>query len=73
MDTYNLFAGSVALTLGILITVMRFLGKLENSPKLISMKARFGERNGNILHILAYSVLPIGIGIYLLYTTLILK
>ncbi len=71
MDTYNLFAGSVALTLGVLITLMRFMGKLENSPKLKSMKATFGDRNGNIIHLLAYSVLPLLLGTYLLYTTLI--
>jgi len=66
MDYTNLIIGVFALGFGLFTIYMRLTNKLTTSEKLIQMKARFGEKTGNIIHLVAYTILPLVVGIVIL-------
>jgi hypothetical protein len=66
MDYTNLIIGIFALCFGLYSIYMRLTNKFATSEKLIQMKARFGESTGNIIHLVAYTILPLLVGIVLL-------
>lgn len=63
----NLILGIFALGYGLYTTSMRVANKFQTSEKLTQMKIKFGEKAGNIIHLVFYTVLPLALGIVMLY------
>jgi len=68
MDYPNLMFGTVALTFGIYMLYLRVSGKIPASEKLIKMKQLMGDTTGNIVHLIAYTILPVVVGLVMLAT-----
>lgn len=66
MDYTNLALGVAALGFGLYTSYLRVTNKFSNSQKLIQMKERFGEKIGNTIHLIAYTILPLTFGFILL-------
>ena len=71
MDYTNLLLGMFALGFGIYMLYLRLANNISNSTKLLKMKELMGDKAGNLVHLIAYTILPIALGIVLLYTTYI--
>ncbi len=67
MDYTNLAIGIFALGFGLTTLVMRFTGKTQGLGKLDKMKQSYGEKTGNLIHLSAYTLVPIVVGIVFLY------
>jgi hypothetical protein len=66
MNTITMIAGAVAFAFGLYTTILRRTnpGKLS---RLQSMKDLFGEKNGDIIHLVAYSIVPLFAGTVFLF------
>ena len=73
MDYTNLIFGIIALSFGLYSTYMRLTSKFATSEKLIQMKDRFGAKTGNIIHLIAYTILPLLFGMFFLASFFLLK
>jgi hypothetical protein len=62
--TVNLLLGLLALAYG-LYTLYARSATPEKFAKLEAMKERWGEQNGNLLHLVSYSIVPIAVGLVL--------
>jgi ABC-type multidrug transport system permease subunit len=71
MDYTNLILGVFALCFGLYMLYLRITNNISNSTKLLKMKELMGDKAGNLVHLIAYTILPIALGIVLLYTTYI--
>ncbi len=67
MNLFDLIFGAFALLTGLYTFYLRFTGGFQDSVKLQEMKSRFGEKGGDYLHMFAYTVLPLTVGIVFLY------
>jgi len=69
LDLITVGIGIVILWFGIFNTMLR-----QRSPEklkaLVSMKQRFGDKPAQFLHLLAYSIIPIILGVLLLFSGL---
>lgn len=59
----KLLVGILALLYGLYSLYLRVRKDMKSFGKLDQMKERFGEKAGNIIHIVSYTILPILIGI----------
>lgn len=66
MDYTNLIFGTLALTFGVYMLYLRVSGKIRTSEKLIKMKQLMGDTTGNIVHLVAYTILPLVVGLIML-------
>ena len=71
MDYTNLLLGIFALGFGAYMLYLRITNNISNSTKLLKMTELMGDKTGNLVHLIAYTILPIALGIVLLYTTYI--
>jgi len=71
MDYTNLLLGMFALGFGFYMLYLRVTNNISNSTKLLKMKELMGDKAGNLVHLIAYTILPFALGIVLLYTTYI--
>lgn len=66
MEYTNLIFGAFALAFGLYTLYLRLSGKMLSSEKLIKMKELMGNTTGNVVHLVAYTVLPLVAGLALL-------
>jgi len=66
MEYTNLIFGTFALAFGFYTLYLRLSGKIQSSEKLIKMKELMGNTTGNIVHIIAYTIVPLTAGVALL-------
>jgi hypothetical protein len=69
MDITTVLIGAAALAYGVFTIYARFkkpllLGKLD------AMKEKFGNSTGNLIHIIAYTVVPLAAGAVFIYSGL---
>lgn len=62
MNTTTLVIGVAILLFGVYTTVMRFL-QPQKMAKLEALKDLFGDKTGNLIHLGAYSVIPLLAGV----------
>lgn len=70
--TTNLLFGAFAFLFGLLTLTMRFV--VPHSAlfsKVAPLKERFGDKAGVAIHVLAYSVMPLVVGVTLLASELL--
>ena len=69
MELITIGIGIVVLWFGLFTSMLR-----QKSPEKLKtlepMKQKFGDKPGQFLHILAYSIIPIILGVYLLLSGL---
>jgi hypothetical protein len=65
----NFLVGVAALGYG-LYTLYARATRPVNLAKLEAMKAQWGDRNGTIVHVVAYTVAPILVGVVLIVSSL---
>lgn len=66
MNTATMIVGAAVFAFGLYITILRRTGPQKLS-KLQAMKELFGEKTGDTVHLLAYSVVPLAGGALLLF------
>ena len=66
MDFITIGIGLLPVLYGIYILVLRLQGKNEKLKKLEPMKKFWGERLGPLIHIVAYVIAPITIGVVII-------
>jgi hypothetical protein len=66
MNYVTIGMGTVAVLYGILTMILRIKSP-EKFGKLEAMKKRFGSTMGLVIHIFAYSVLPILFGLFSIF------
>ena len=66
---FNLLLGVAALGYG-LYTLYARATTPEKFAKLEAMKAQWGDRNGTIVHVVAYTVAPMLVGVILIVSSL---
>ena len=64
---FDLILGAIALAYGLYSLVLRVSGRTSQWSKLEPMKVRFGETAGNVIHVVAYTIVPIVFGCILLF------
>ncbi|MGE0232332.1 MAG: hypothetical protein AB7O39_02315 [Flavobacteriaceae bacterium] len=64
---FDLILGIAAIAFGLVTLATRLFGGGEPSAKKQAMGERFGARTGEILHLVAYTLLPIVFGALLVY------
>jgi hypothetical protein len=62
MNLVTMGIGLAALTYGVYTTVQRKKAP-EKFGKLTAMKKQYGEKGGNAVHVIAYSLIPMGFGL----------
>ncbi|MES2621482.1 MAG: hypothetical protein V4615_11585 [Bacteroidota bacterium] len=62
MDYTSLIIGIIALGFGLVTLVARFTGKMQSFSKLAAMKQLYGEKKGNLIHLVGYTILPLVAG-----------
>lgn len=62
----DLAIGSLALLFGLYTLYLRLTGKIETFAKLEPMKNLFGSKLGGFVHLIAYTILPLILGLVLL-------
>lgn len=65
--SFNFIIGLFALAFGILSLGARIFGWNSFFSKKDAMEERFGAKTGNIIHIIAYTVLPLVLGSILIF------
>ncbi len=70
MDYLNLIFGIGFILFGIYTLIMRKKSP-EKFYKLEAMKKQFGEKKGDLIHLVSYAILPITLGIVFLFKELI--
>lgn len=60
----SLIFGIFALLYGLSTIYLRLFGDSKGFKKMDKMKRIYGDKAGAVIHILSYTVLPIGIGIF---------
>lgn len=63
MDYANLLFGIFALCIGLISIYFRVFKNSKGFGKLDAMKERFGDRAGTVIHVLAYTVVPLLVGV----------
>ncbi len=66
MDPITLTIGLLGIVFGTVTLVLRFINP-EKLGKLEAMKKIFGEKAGNIVHLVSYSLVPIAFGLVLIF------
>jgi hypothetical protein len=66
MDVFSLLIGGFAVLFGFLTLVTRKRGAGGTLKKLAAMRERYGDKTGFLIHLLAYSVLPIVLGLLII-------
>lgn len=66
MNTVTMVVGAAVFAFGLYITILRRISPQKLS-RLRSLKDLFGEKNGNTIHLLAYSVAPLLAGAFFLF------
>jgi hypothetical protein len=63
IDWLSIIIGILALSFGIYTLITR-IRKPEQFGKLEAMKKQYGEKAGYSIHLIAYSIVPIALGIF---------
>lgn len=66
MNTTTIVIGTAVFLFGVYTTFMRTL-RPEKLGKLSALKDLFGEKNGNLIHLGAYAILPLVAGAVFLF------
>jgi len=61
MNTITMIAGAAAFAFGLYTTILRRTNPQKLS-RLQSLKDLFGEKNGDTIHLVAYSIVPLFAG-----------
>jgi len=61
MNTTTLIIGAAVLLFGVYMTIMRYT-RPQGLKKLEALKDLFGDKTGNLIHMLAYSIMPLMAG-----------
>lgn len=61
--TWMFWVGVAATAFGVVTLLARFFGWEKIISKKAEMQKRFGEKRGDAIHLVAYSILPIVFGI----------
>lgn len=69
MNTTTIVIGTAVFMFGLYTTVLRYL-RPHKLGKLAALQELFGEKNGNLIHLLSYSVLPLVAGAIFLFAGL---
>ena len=64
--TFRLVIGFILVGFGVLVLAARLFGWKALLTKRDSLKQRMGAVTGDVLHLIAYELMPIGIGLVLL-------
>lgn len=67
MDYTTIAIGAAVFAYGVFSGIMRFI-KPSYFRKLEPMKKMWGERAGNVIHFIAYVVVPVVIGVGLVFS-----
>ncbi len=67
MNMVTIAIGGAALVFGVYSIYLR-LTNPNKLGKLAPMKEKFGEKPGNLIHLVAYSIVPLIFGIIIIYT-----
>ena len=66
MDLITIGIGLLPVAYGLYVFVLRLQGKNEKLKKLEPMKKFWGDRLGPLIHIVAYVIAPITIGVVII-------
>ena len=66
MNVVTVAIGTAALLFGVCSIYLRMTNP-DKLGKLAPMKDKFGEKPGNIIHLVAYSIAPLIFGIVMIY------
>jgi len=66
MNTTTMFVGTALLLFGLYTSIMRAMQPAKLS-RLAALKELFGDKIGNRIHVLAYSVAPLAAGAIFLF------
>ena len=67
---FNIILGGIMIVYGIITLVMRIVAP-DRLWKLEPMKKQWGEKSGVIIHIVAYTMLPLVLGMLLMIRALV--
>ena len=67
MDLPTLLIGAFAICFGIYTAVVRIFWP-QKFGKLEAMKKRYGNKVGTVVHVIGYTLAPIGFGLVMLHT-----
>jgi hypothetical protein len=68
IDWIRLIIGVVAIGFGSYSIFIR--GKSQNSSKLDAIKESWGDQKGSMIHLVAYGIIPIFLGLLMLFRAL---
>jgi len=71
MDVFSLLIGGIAVVLGIATLFARRRQNPNTLKKLTAMRERYGEKTGSMIHLIAYTVLPIVLGLMIIAFSLL--
>lgn len=66
MDYSSLIPGILGLCFGLFTLGARLTGKMDNFSKLHAMKELYGEKKGNLIHLIGYTIVPLVLGVVLI-------
>lgn len=73
MDYTSLIIGAIALAFGLVTLTARLTGKMQSFSKLAAMKELYGEKKGNMVHLIGYTILPLVAGAVLIVSAFMNK
>jgi hypothetical protein len=65
MNTTTIVIGAAVFLFGVYTSVMRY-ARPQKLGKLVALQQLFGEKNGSLIHLLSYAVLPLVAGVIFL-------
>lgn len=65
--TFDMVLGIVAVAIGLATLAGRLFGWEGLTGKRQPMRDRFGDRTGDAIHLIAYTILPLAFGMLLIY------
>jgi hypothetical protein len=66
MNTVTMIVGAAVFSFGLYVTILRQT-RPQKLSKLQALKDLFGEKNGNTIHLFAYSIAPLVAGAVFLF------
>ena len=65
MNTTTIVIGTAVFLFGVYTSAMRYL-RPQKLGKLAALQQLFGEKTGNLIHLLSYAMLPLAAGVIFL-------
>ncbi len=67
MNPITIIIGLIFCCYGVLVLIFGLQGREEKFKKLESMRKVWGEKAGSLIHYIAYGLIPILFGIWIIY------